>query len=174
MRDTNTNPIPFMNTYIFLEAVQKNDMTAVYDIWSNSDESSKNILINQLYNGQTALYYAVDFIGVYDGAKSVNIEMLRLLMNIPKVTDKEFILFDGSNVGIEENNGKRLFDIKAKYDSTSGLINVYGPTMGNDSRGCRTCFQISYNIDPTGQIVNFCKKESEGLVLPVGALCTIS
>lgn len=174
MRDTNINPIPFMNPYIFFEAVQKNDMTTVYDIWSNSDDSLKFMLVNNLYDGHTALYYAVNFIGVYDGAKAVNIDMLRLLMGIPKVTGKEFILFDGTQVGIEENNGKRLFDIKAKYDSTSGLINVYGPTMGNDSRGFRTCFQISYNIDTTGQIVDFCKKESEGLVLPVQALCTIS
>ena len=173
MRDTNINPITFMNPYIFFEAVQKNDMTTVYDIWSNSGDSLKHMLINQLYNGQTALYYAVDFIGACEGS-SVNIDMLNLLMDIPKTTDKEFILFDGSNVGIEENNGKRLFDIKAKYNSTSGLINVYGPTMGNDSQGCWTCFQINYNIDSKGNIVDFCKKPSEGIVLPESALCIIS
>lgn len=173
MRDSNTNTIPFINPYIFFEAVQRNDLTAVYDIWSNSDDSLKNMLINQLYNGHTALYYAVDFIGAREGI-SVNIDMLNLLMGIPKTNDKEFILFDGSNVGIEENNGKRLFDIKAKYDSSSGLINVYGPTMDDDSRGCRTCFQISYSIDSRGHIVDFCKKPSEGIVLPVSALCIIS
>ena len=142
------------------EAVKKEDLDQVRSILAGKSQSDIEALVMQKNKvNWTPLFYAMGCEMIADhnteGRYKVNIDIINLLIGIPGLTGtKEFLL---TYRDIYHDS-----DIRARYDSTTGLISIYGLFSGV----LRPCVrEISYDIDPTGQIINYIERDTDRPVI---------
>ena len=142
------------------EAVKKEDLDQVRSILAGKSQSDIEALVMQKNKvNWTPLFYAMGCEMIADhnteGRYKVNIDIINLLIGIPGLTGtKEFLL---TYRDIYHDS-----DTRARYDSTTGLISIYGLFSGV----LRPCVrEISYDIDPTGQIINYIERDTDRPVI---------
>lgn len=142
------------------EAVKKENLDQVRSILAGKSQSDIEALVMQKNKvNWTPLFYAMgcEFIADHrtQGRYKVNIDIINLLIGIPGLTGtKEFLLTYPDQYHDS--------DTRAKYDSTTGLISIYG-LFSDVLRPCVR--EISYDIDPTGQITNYIERDTDRPVI---------
>lgn len=142
------------------KAFEKGDLNQVRSILAGKSQSDIEALVMQKNKlNWTPLFYAMgcEFIADHrtKGRYTVNIDIINLLIGIPGLTGtKEFLL--------TYTDQYHDLDTRAKYDSTTGLISVYGLF----SEVLRSCVrEISYGIDTIGQIINYIERDTDRPVM---------
>ena len=142
------------------EAVKKEDLDQVRSILAGKSQSDIEALVMQKNKvNWTPLFYAMGCEMIADhnteGRYKVNIDIINLLIGIPGLTGtKEFLL--------TYPDQHHHSNTRAKYDSTTGLISIYG-IFSDVLRPCIR--EISYDIDPTGQIINYIERDTDRPVI---------
>jgi len=144
-------------------AVLANDVNAVKAMGFESFcRQYKNCLVQRIHdNENTPLYYAL----WHDKAdEHLNIDMLRMLMSIPSEYEYKIYI----------RTFKPNISIKAKYQTTTGLIHVAGlkdMVIDNDEK----VYSVSYDVNSQGQILNYLKEPRPDVKIPkYGEGCIIS
>lgn len=149
------------------EAVKKENLDKVRSILANKSHSDRETLVMQKNEvAWTPLFYAMGCEQISDYGKTkatqtVNIDIINLLIGISGIIGtKEFLL---------ESSARYGSNTKASYNSATGLISVYG--LFSDT-GRDFVADISYDIDPTGQIINYIEKPTDKATFKCGFLPT--
>ena len=172
----------------FFKLVMSSDLIGVKNFFASMSKHEKqSMIISQDPAGHTALYYATGWSAAKQGAVIQNVAMLKFLMNTileGKHSDYSIPLHNTHLVSRIE------FNIRAKYNASQDLVNVYGRKVVNadgstgiadpwfaflksttstgwEHRDVKV-FNISYDITSQGRIINYASREEPEMTARAG------